>query len=328
MKPLSIVAFFDGRVGHEKQTRAIMQALAELTGISVANRQVQVSPGAYCKNLLSYLFDFLKTPNIKQFPIAADLIIGTGTYTHLPMLLEKKARAKIYREPVYLVTCMSPEQFLLDKFDLCCIPAHDKVGLRENIFITLGPPTPVMMPQKHHNDRGLILVGGVDRKSHRWDSRKVIEQIKIIIQKRPDIVWTISSSPRTPEDTNIDLEKIAAAMEQVNFFRSEDTAKGWIEEQYGLNKTVWVTADSISMVYEALNGRCSVGILPVAWLKPDNKFERSLAMLRQKKMIVEYSDWQNGVGLPEPPAEPFNEARRCAREILRRWWPNRLQDNS
>jgi hypothetical protein len=325
MKPLSIVAYFDGRAGHEKQTRAILQALADMTDISVDSRQVQVSRGAYCKNWLSYLFAFLKTPNVKKFPNAADLIIGTGTYTHLPMLLEKKARAKIYREPVYLVTCMSPEQFLLDKFDLCCIPAHDKIGPRENIFVTLGPPTSVMLPQKHQDDRGLILVGGVDPKSHRWDSRQVIEQIKVIIQKSPDIVWTISSSPRTPEDTNIDLEKIAAAMEQVNFFRSEDTAKGWIEEQYSQNKTVWVTADSISMVYEALNGGCSVGILPVEWLKPDNKFERSLDMLRQKKMIVEYSDWQNGAGLPEPAAEPLNEARRCAREILRRWWPDHLQ---
>jgi hypothetical protein len=325
MKPLSIVAYFDGRAGHEKQTRAILQALADMTDISVDSRQVQVSRGAYCKNWLSYLFAFLKTSNVMQFPNAADLIIGTGTYTHLPMLLEKKARAKIYREPVYLVTCMSPEQFLLDKFDLCCIPAHDKIGPRENIFVTLGPPTSIMLPQKHQDDRGLILVGGVDPKSHRWDSRQVIEQIKVIIQKSPDIVWTISSSPRTPEDTNIDLEKIAAAMEQVNFFRSEDTVKGWIEEQYSQNKTVWVTADSISMVYEALNGGCSVGILPVEWLKPDNKFERSLDMLRQKKMIVEYSDWQNGAGLPEPAAEPLNEARRCAREILRRWWPDHLQ---
>jgi len=98
MKPLSIVAFFDGRVGHEKQTRAILQALAELTGISVANRQVQVSPGAYCKNLLSYLFDFLKTPNIKQFPIAADLIIGTGKEQALilifPCSLKKKPGQK------------------------------------------------------------------------------------------------------------------------------------------------------------------------------------------------------------------------------------------
>lgn len=325
MKPLSIVAYFDGRAGHEKQTRAILQALADMTDISVKSRQVQVSRGAYCKNWLSYLFAFLKTPNVKQFPTAADLILGTGTYTHLPMLLEKKSRTKIYREPVYLVTCMSPEQFLLDKFDLCCIPAHDMVEPRKNIFVTLGPPTPVMLPQKHQIDRGLILVGGIDRKSHRWENRRIIEQIRTIIQKNPDIVWTISSSPRTPEDTCNDLENIAMAMAQVNFFRSEDTPKGWIEEQYGINRIVWVSADSISMVYEALNGGCSVGILPVDWKKPDNKFERSLAMLRQKKMILDYSDWQNGAGLPEPPAESFNEARRCAREILRRWWPDHLQ---
>jgi hypothetical protein len=31
MKPLSIVAYFDGRLGHEKQTRGILQALADIT---------------------------------------------------------------------------------------------------------------------------------------------------------------------------------------------------------------------------------------------------------------------------------------------------------
>jgi len=42
-------------------------------------------------------------------------------------------------------------------------------------------------------------------------------------------------------------------------------------------------------------------------------------------MIVEFSDWQTGAKMPVPPAEQFNEALRCAREILQRWWPSRLQ---
>ena len=325
MKPLSIVAYFDGRAGHEKQTWAILQALEGLTDINVASRKVQVSTSAYGKNWLNYILAFLQNPTSDQFPNPADLIIGTGTRTHLPMLLEKRGLAKIYQITARLVTCMTPERFLLDKFDLCCVPAHDNLALRKNIFMTLGPPAPVPVQEKHQDDRGLILVGGVDSKSHRWDSRTVVEQIRTIVTKNPEVHWTISSSPRTPEDTSKDLEKIGASMEQVNFFRSEDTPRGWIEEQYAVNKTVWVTADSVSMVYEALNGGCSLGILPVEWLKQDNKFERSLAMLRGKKMVVEFKDWQTGAALPEPPAEPFNEAKRCAREILQRFWPDRLQ---
>jgi mitochondrial fission protein ELM1 len=113
-------------------------------------------------------------------------------------------------------------------------------------------------------------------------------------------------------------------MPQLTFYRSLNTPAGWVEKEYGMNGTVWVTADSISMVYEALSAGCSVGILPVKWLQQDNKFQKSLTILHQKKMIVDFHEWQSGEKMPVPPAEPFNEAVRCAREILRRWWPERL----
>lgn len=324
MKPLSIVAYFDGRAGHEKQTRAILQSLANITGTSLICKNVPVSAVTYCKNWSAYLLAFLQSPRTKNFVTPVDLIIGTGTYTHLPMLLEKNTREKIYGKPVRVVTCMSPEPFLLSKFDLCCVPAHDSFSPRENIFVTLGPPTPEIVEKKHESGRGLILVGGVDKKSHRWNSQAVTGQIQTIVQKNPLLHWTISSSPRTPDDTSRELENMASSLEQLSFFRSEDTPAGWVEEQYAVNRTVWVTADSISMVYEALNAGCSVGVLPVEWLQGENKFQKSLNSLREKKMIIEFSQWQAGAEMPDPPAAPFNEALRCAREILRRWWPDRL----
>ena len=325
MKPLSIVAYFDGRPGHEKQTHGILQALADITITDVVSKKVSVSHLAYFKNWATYLLSFLQSPKVEDFHTPVDLIIGTGTYTHLPMLLENKARLKIFGKTARVVTCMSPERFLLNKFDLCCIPAHDNFPPRENVFITLGPPTSVKFEKQHESDRGLILVGGLDRKSHKWDSRTVAEQIQTIIAKNPVTEWTVSSSPRTPEDTCKELEDMASDLKQLRFFRSEDTPEGWVEEQYAISGTVWVTADSISMVYEALNAGCSVGVLPVEWLQQENKFQKSLAILLEKKMIVEFSDWQTGAKMPVPPAEQFNEALRCAREILQRWWPSRIQ---
>jgi len=58
MKPLSIVAYFDGRPGHEKQTRAVLQALADITSTSVVSKKVPVSPGTYCKNWAVYFLSF------------------------------------------------------------------------------------------------------------------------------------------------------------------------------------------------------------------------------------------------------------------------------
>ena len=85
-----------------------------------------------------------------------------------------------------------------------------------------------------------------------------------------------------------------------------------------------MTADSISMVYEALTAGCSVGILPVEWLQRDNKFQQSLDILHEKKMIVYFDEWQTNARMTIPSAEPLKEATRCASEILRRWWPDRL----
>jgi mitochondrial fission protein ELM1 len=324
MKPLSIVAYFDGRLGHEKQTKAILRAMAEITATNVVHEKVLLSPAAFCRNWAAYLLPFLRSHKAEEFSGPVDLIIGTGAHTHIPMLLEKDARAKLCHEQVRVVTCMSPDTFLRDKFDLCCIPMHDAPPARENVFVTLGPPSPVLFATRHDPDRGLILVGGLDKKSHKWNSRALAEQIQTIMHKHPTMQWTVSSSPRTPEETCRKLEDMAASMRQLTFYRSKETPAGWVEEQYGLNGTVWVTADSVSMVYEALSAGCSVGILPVEWLQKDNKFQKSLTILHGKKMIVDFYAWQTGAKMPVPPAEPFNEAVRCAREILRRWWPERL----
>jgi mitochondrial fission protein ELM1 len=251
MKPLSIVAYFDGRLGHEKQTLGILQALAEITETSVVHKKILISPSAYLKNW------------------------GTGTHTHIPMLLDKKSRSGRFGQQIRVVTCMTPDVLLRNKFDLCCIPRHDEPAAEGNVFVTLGPPSTVKYEGRQQSDRGLILVGGLDAKSHVWKSEEVVAQIQIIIAKNPAMHWTVSSSPRTPEETCQELAKLAASMRQLSFYRSQDTPAGWVEKEYALNGTAWVTGDSISMVYEALSAGCSVGILPVEWLQQGNKCENA-----------------------------------------------------
>jgi len=325
MKPLSIVAYFDGRPGHEKQTRGILHALDSMTPVEVESIQVTAASSAYAKNWAAYLFSFLLPGRTESVSISVDLIIGTGSHTHIPMLLAKKLRSNQSGQQVRVITCMTPDSLLQNKFDLCCVPVHDEPAEKDNIFVTLGPPNTVKYEGKQQNDRGLILVGGVDTKSHVWKSEEIAAQIRAVIDKNQSMRWTVSSSPRTPDDICQDLEEMAASMKNVSFFRSTETPAGWVEEQYALNRTVWVTADSISMVYEALTAGCSVGILPVEWLSPDNKFTKSLHFLADKEMIVYFWAWQKGAPMPARKNERLNESKRCAQEILRRWWPERLQ---
>ena len=313
--PLCVTAFFDGRRGHEKQTRAVLQAMERFTPLSVTTRSVD--PESFFQAAGNWVrYGLRRVRPLKGNPSSVDLIIGTGSYTHIPMLLLKEetgARA---------VTCMTPERLFLRRFDLCLIPRHDQPEGSDNIFVTLGPPCIRPVPQVRNHAKGLILVGGRDPKSHWWSSQKTMDQIHSILAADPLIHWTITSSPRTPADMRVMLTQLAKENPAVSFFKSEDTHLGWLEDRYAQNWRVWVTADSMSMVYEAVSAGCRVGILPVLWKQKRNKFQTSLEFLIENRYAMSYEMWRSGVDEFNP--APLDEASRCAQEILRRWWPERL----
>jgi uncharacterized protein len=321
MRPLKLIAVMDGRLGHEKQTRGIIEALEKQTPLEIQYCSLpSLSIASDIRSRLAYLGSFIRlglgSAN-KNSGLKADLLIGTGYHTHFPLLLlKKKTGARV-------VTCMTPDFPLKGRMDLCCIPRHDCPRKAANVFITAGPPSTARAGNAHDPRKGLILVGGVDEKSHIWDTTTTLQQIKTIICNHPEWHWTISSSPRTPEETITQLQALAKTAPMTSFFRSKDTPSGWIETQYDQNRTTWVTADSISMVYEALTAGCQVGILPIRWKRKNNKFQKSIDTLVQEKWANTYERWVTGEKTPTP-ASPLNEAARCANEILRRWWPERL----
>ncbi len=317
---LHITAFFDGSPGHGKQTNSVLRALQELTPLSISHRKIP-EPGLM-RSIRDW-FIYIKTSLISNLskpdgsnPV--DLIIGAGARTHLPMLIYKK------EHPAKIVTCMNPGFPLYKKMDLCLVPRHDLVNpaKRENVFLTIGPPVIAETNGKHAPQKGLILIGGVDEKSHHWDLDLLRNQVYSILERKTYMDWTISSSPRTPDSTMLMLRKVAADNTNVSLFTSRETPDGWIERMYSACQSVWVTADSISMVYEALAFGCCVGLLPVKWKRQNSKFQRSVNFLIETKRVITYDSWMTG--RPMVRGAALNEAARCAREILRRWWPDRL----
>lgn len=327
MRPLKLIAVMDGRLGHEKQTRGIIEALKKRTPLEIQYRSLlSLSMASDIRNRLAYLASFIQRNAGPVFDLTKDaspnpdLLIGTGYHTHFPLLLlKKKTGARV-------VTCMTPDFPLKRQMDLCCIPRHDNPRMAANVFITTGPPSTATVGTAHDLRKGLILVGGVDEKSHIWDTSATLQQIKTILRNDPDWCWTLASSPRTPEKTVRQLEALATTEPMASFFSCKSTPPGWIEMQYNEHHTAWVTADSISMVYEALTAGCRVGILPIRWKKKNNKFQRSIDDLVRAKWATTYERWLAGEKIPAP-AAPLNEAARCANEILRRWWPERLASN-
>ncbi|GAB6191789.1 mitochondrial fission ELM1 family protein [Desulfocastanea catecholica] len=313
---LRIIALLDGRPGHEKQTMGIIQAVQKkvpvqltrihVSGFSVFDKLIQT-----CRLYLPGTG--LSHPQIRQ----ADLLIGTGSRTHLPMLLYKKKYA------IPAITCMTPASHLRNRFDLCFVPEHDGRTGGKNIMLTIGAPNQSRNKRVHRKECGLILLGGIDTKSHRWDSSQVVRMVERIIATDRQKAWTVSSSPRTPQDTVAMLKQLSKQYDNTHFFDYKDTPPGWIEEQYDKNKVVWVTADSISMIYEAITAGCSVGIFPMQWLSKNSKFKRNEDVLLAKSLVTPFGSWEKGhMSLDE--TRELNEAERCAERILQQWWPEKV----
>lgn len=317
MQSLKITLFRDGRPGHEKQSRGIIQALqnyvdVRLQELSVPRQPVVTVVGSH----LGYLLNLDRTFR-PPVDLQADLIIGTGSRTHVPMLsASRNTQARV-------VTCMTPGRHLLNRFDLCFVPLHDSSGHADNVFYTVGPPALSLDAGEHDPGCGLVLIGGQDERSHFWDGQALAAELERLISGSDHMRWQVAGSPRTPASTEDLLQKIAADHSSVSFVPFSDTEPGWLEQQYRASGSVWVTADSISMVYEALSAGCRVGVLPVTWKNPNNKFQRSLNYLLNEKLVVSLDQYVHGTALAENRA-PLNEADRCAKEILRRWWPKNL----
>ena len=130
--------------------------------------------------------------------------------------------------------------------------------------------------------------------------------------------------PRTPEETDRLICSLVREQPDICYIPFLRTEPGWIEQQYSSNKTVWVTGDSMSMVYEALTAGCRVGIIPVNWKKMDNKFLYSLNYLIDSNRIITLNQYLDGTSFYHE-AGLLNESERCAKEILKRWWPENLR---
>jgi hypothetical protein len=309
-RKLKVAAFFDGRPGHEKQTRGIIEQLK--TKIDVEILPVELSRKPVPVQIIHWL-KYLFAVHPPQNNVAdCNLLIGTGTSTHLPMLLLKK------HHNIPVVTCMTPASFLQKKFDLIFAPQHDNPTPGENIFTTIGPPNLNIDKGRHRDDRVLLLCGGVDPKSHAWNTGKIIKSFETLIVHDDQKRYILSSSPRTPADTIQQMSQLAKVYSHLEFYDYRETPSGWLENEYNRCRRVWVTGDSISMVYEALSAGCLVGVIPVQWRSKRSKFQRSEEYLKKSGLITGLEAYLHGKGTRQN-VQPLQEAHRCAEEILRRF---------
>ncbi len=301
--PLVVWRFTDGKRGHENQSLGLIEALGELLPLDV-QELAKPNPVAAAAGLL-----------LGRFPRGAhlpdpELIVGAGHATHIPMLAARRARGG---RVISLMTPSLPTRW----FDLCVVPQHDRVRPAAHVFETRGVLTRIKPSRDHDEGRGLILVGGPSA-HHAWSEASLLAQIRSIFERAATVSWTISTSRRTPARTLDGLRHLTGGRARVIPF--DRVSENWLPSKLARAGAVWVTADSVSMVYEALSAGAAVGVLEINSRRP-SRVTRGLDSLLEDGLVTTYRDWQSGAAL-RAPMNAFNEAGRCARWIATKWLPS------
>ncbi|MDQ3564852.1 MAG: mitochondrial fission ELM1 family protein [Pseudomonadota bacterium] len=290
----------DGKTGHERQTHGLVRALGRL--IPVEPHELEAC------SILSTIGDlfFRRFPWVQTLP-DPHLIVGAGHATHLSLLAARRARGG------RVVVLMRPS-LPLAWFDLCIIPEHDGVFESPNVISTQGVLNEIQNSEKPRRDQGLFLIGGTSAHYH-WDEEAVLMQVQAVVAACPSLRWQLTDSRRTPATTSRALTRLGAR--QVCVVPHADTDRGWLTEALAAAQAVWVTEDSVSMVYEALSSGAAVGLLRLP-RRGSNRITAGIDALLRAGLITAYEAWARGAPLCAP-TPPLAEAARCAQMIVERW---------
>jgi len=295
--PLVIWRLADGKRGHDNQSLGLLEALARLTPCE--GHDLPLAHGSMrllCRALAGKLPPRLPAPQ---------LLIGAGHATHLPLI----ALARASRAPS--VVLMQPS-LPVSLFSFCLIPEHDRPRAANNVLRTRGALNRIHPATRRRSDLGFILIGGPSR-HHAWDSEALVAQIRELISAQPQLQWQAGGSRRTPAQT---LERLRS-LDGLEVHAFADTTPEWLPAMLAECTQAWVSADSVSMAFEAASSGTATGILAVPAKSPGSRVERAQQQLVDDALAIRFEDWRTGTAL-NPPPEPLQEAERCARWLLAR----------
>lgn len=294
----------DGKPGHRSQLEGLLRALMRHADVDAHWLAPLPRWPAIFSLLLARFAPGAGLP-------APDLVLGCGHGTHLSLLAAK--RAYVSRRSVRSVVLMQPG-LPFGWFDLCVIPQHDKPPARSNVITTRGVLNTARASVHQRPTQGLFLIGGPS-KHHGWDDKTLLTQIRQIVKETPDMRWALTTSRRTPEITTHALTGLRRIGIEVIPF--EKTDPGWVIDAITVSSQVWVTEDSVSMMYESLTSGAATGLL---WVPRKNidRVTEGVEQLVQEGLVTTFLAWKDTHHLPKQDV-PMNEADRVAQQILSRW---------
>ncbi len=295
----------DDKPGHKSQLTGLVNALSALTPVtcqwfSIHDQahwaaQRELPPPGFSKH----------SPN---YPGKPTLILTAGSGTHWPAL---KLR---WRFGGKLIVLMNPSlpRFL---FDLCIIPEHDGVAESQRVVTTKGAINPVTPSTQTSPAKGLILIGGPS-KHYDWSNEALIEHLRILLSSNAEAEWTLTTSRRTPPELLKLLQQSSDnILSALNIVPLEDTDAEWLAQHYRECGTIWITEDSVSMIYESLSSGAATGIIRTPRLR-NNRVSMGVDRLIAEGRVSQLSS--EGIRPASKPAIALQEAERVANIIIQR----------
>lgn len=299
--PLVIWLIGDGKPGHENQSLGLAEAIGRRVPTSL--HRIELAGQTTVLRRVKRSLDVAA-----NLPLP-DLILGAGHATHLPLIgLARRTGAPC-------IVLMRPS-LPVGLFDLCLVPDHDLKGKTkpDNVIATRGALNRVHPSADQVREKRVILLGGPSS-THGWDTSAILEAIGEITGTQSG--WILTDSRRTPDGVR---QAIRESFPSIQLFPHEETAKGWLPAQLAAASEVWVSEDSVSMIYEALSSGAKVGLLPVPRLKARGRVSRGIDQLVSDGYLTPWSAWRESQKLSTD-APMLREADRCAGVILERWFP-------
>lgn len=282
----------DGKPGHENQSLG----LAEAIGRRVAC-EIHHIPARPLREALAMA---------KNLP-KPDWIIAAGHSTHgLLCWLSRRYRAQS-------IVMMRPS-LPMCLFDWVIAPEHDFKNPsppNERVMMTRGALNRVRPLADAPREGALVLLGGPS-KHHGWDAEKMRGMLVEIAARMPHL--EAADSRRTPQGFFESLDFITSRHSH------HETPHDWLAGRLASAAEVWVSEDSVSMVYEALTGGAKVGVLPVPRMRENARVIQGLDKLAADGWVTRFEEWKAS-GLLKPPPGILAEADRAAEWVISRHAP-------
>ncbi len=291
---LNIWRFLDGIRAHEKQSAALIGGLRGCLGTGCIT-----SHNINCGDLKPWKLGNLNA-QLGHLP-KPHFLVSAGHHSHWPMLLARRkfgGRSVVINRPS-LPICW---------FDFAIIPEHDRPPALANVILIQGALCDSLPQGAVSPGRGLLLLGGPS-KHFKWDKLSIAASGRKLLGA--PLQWVVSDSRRTPSDA---LDTLSDGRAEVHHW--QDCPPQWLTEQMAQAQQIWVTCDSISMVFEALQSQARVGILSLPSRRRANKVRGAMQRLVDQGLV------SNQVMDVYQPVEtlgiPLNQQFQCARALLRR----------